>query len=419
MRVSFAVGSLALFLVATGCLDLDTTNGSSTSSGGSSSTSSGGGMAGVIQEWEATEPMGTTGYVLPAWLQIECGTSNRTSQWAADKLVRGFGSNAARPRNVGMGWGLSVESRRRNQIQNSDSWSGSSWTDPVVEPIMPKTLGQLDPAGGMTATQFNSSGKETSAHAAIPMGYASAWLKGAGSDPAGHVVVDNGGLAWTYQAIGTSTIWSRYSVGIGDGSLFLTTAPNNVVGVPEIKVPTVIHAFGAQHETDGNGNTMKYPSSYIPTTDKDVIRDADSLYSKSAQEILPGGYFHVIVRVALNYARDEGFSNFHHLLFINSTNNLRIDLTNKKVTLVGVSNTLSGPTSGALDWDREQEIRIEAQVTPTGRMLSVSGAKAGNFTISDMENKPWPENGTVWILGDTSGSEECADLRYIGFFKPN
>lgn len=419
MKRPLVFGTIGLALAAAGCLDLATANTTAGGAGAGGSGGSGGGSSAVIQEWSATAPQGTLPYTLPDWLRIECPTGNRTSQWGIDTLQRGFGPNAARPRNVGLGWGLSVESRRRNQIKGSDSWNGTTWNESGPALRMKRTEGQTDPAGGSAAVKFDSTGNQRSSRTSVPQGYASAWLMGTGMPPLAHFVIDNGGASWGYHTLNEVIGWRRYSAGIGSGGFLLSTEGNALSGASAITEPTTIHAFGAQHETDGNGSTMKYPSSYIPTADTDVTRDADSLYSDSANELIPGGYFHAIVKFAPNYASNEWFSKTHQILYLNTTNHVRLDLDKGKLVLECAGSILTGPTSGALSWDRETELTVEVKVTPRGRWLSVSGAKGGNFEVSDVEDRAWPSNGRVYILGDTSGAQECADLRYIGFFAPN
>jgi hypothetical protein len=107
------------------------------------------------------------------------------------------------------------------------------------------------------------------------------------------------------------------------------------------------------------------------------------------------------------------------LLFGNTTNNVRIELEKGRVVIECSGNNLIGPQLGTLVWTREQELTVEVHVGKNGRKLSVSGAKEGNFEVSDAEDRPWPTNSDVHILGDPSGAQECADLRYIGFFAPN
>ncbi len=421
MKRALGPCSVLLTLCTAGCLDLET--GGTTSGNSSSSTSggsSGGGMPGVaIQEWTATNPEGTLEYTLPPWLHIESNTADRTSLWGESFMKRPFGVNAARPRNPGNGWGLSVESKRRNHIQASDSWEGPNWIDPAPLSAMTKLLGNPDPSNGNAATRFESGGSQRSAGVSVPLGYASAWFRGNSDDLLMHFVVSTSEMGWRYRTLSGIDNWNRISLGSGSGAFFLDTMGDPKSGAAPITSPTSVYAYAAQHETDGNGGVVKYPSSYIPTTDKSRVREADSLYSDIVAELFPGGYFHVVVKLAPHYASNEGTSLFHHVLFMNTSNQVRFELDNGKVAVEGIGNSLTGPSSGALIWSREQELTLEIKVTPKGRTLSVSGASEGNFTVTDKEDRPWPNNELVHILGDTSGAQEGADLRYIGFFPPN
>jgi len=419
MKRSLVVGSFSLALGVMGCLDLGTTNGPSGGSGGSS----GGGAGSLIQEWQATEPTSDTsvnGYTLPPWLHIECITSERTSQWGPNLIKRPFAADAARPRNVGNGWGLSLESQRKNQILNSDAWDGPTWISSAPVPAMAKTTGNADPSGGNAATKFVAGLAQRSDKATIPIGYASAWFRG--EDPAGtyaHFVVSIGDTGWRFQTLTGISDWSRVSLGTGSGEYFLDTVGNGPSNAPPITASGTIYAHAAQHETDNGNNVVYYPSSYIPNTDKVRLRYADRLYTDSAAELIPSGYFHVVMKVAPNYASGEATENFHYLLYINGTNQLRIELDEGKIALESGGNSLTGPGSGSVVWSRDQEITVEVNVTPKGRTLTVSGATSGNFTVSDAEDRPWPADNRIFILGTSGGAQECADLRYIGFFTPN
>ncbi|HMY16053.1 MAG TPA: hypothetical protein PKA58_06970 [Polyangium sp.] len=414
--------SVLLGSCAVGCLVLESAPGETSSTGSGSSGTSSGGLAGrLIQEWTATAPTEPAlEYVLPSWLHMACNSTNRTSQWGPSLMRRPYGPNAARPRNVGLGWGLSVENRRRNHVHDSDSWDGPSWNDPTPITAMVKTGAQLDPAGTNTATRFMTAPNQRSQIAPVPDGFASGWFKGNASKlPIAYFAVGDPAQIWKFKTIADITEWTRLYAGVGKGGLFIDTAGSDPSGAPSIDGTSELFAFAAQHETDGNGAIALYPSSYIPTDSTDVTRDPDELWSDAGLTLLPNGYFHVVMRVALNYASTEGSSTYHHLLFGNLSNQLRIDLKQNKIVLEGSGSILAGPNSGTLEWIRETELTIEAKVTPTGRYLKVSGAYGGNFEVSDSTDRPWPVLEKFSILGDSSGAQECADLRYIGFYEPN
>lgn len=423
MKRSLVVGSFSLVLCTAGCLDLGTSSGSTSGDSSSGGGGEGGGTGNLIAEWQATEPESLTsvnGYSLPAWLQLDCNTSERTSQWGANVLQRPFAANAARPRNVGTGWGLSLENERRNHILHSDGWDGPAWSTPSPITPMQKMTGATDPSGGNAATKFVPEQAQRSDKTTIPPGYASAWFRG--EDPNGtyaHFVASVGDMGWTYKTLAAISDWNRVSLGTGSGEFFLDTVGNPSSNASPIMQPSAVYAHAAQHETDSTNDPVHYPSSYLPNTDKSRLRDADRLYTSNTNEVLPSGYFHIIVKFAPNYAANEGSEAFHHIFYVNTGNQLRIELEQGKIALESGGKSLTGPGSGSLVWSRDQELLVEVKVTPRGRTLSVSGATAGNFTVSDAENRPWPTDTRLYILGTSGGSQECADLRYIGFFKPN
>lgn len=421
MKQVIGICAVLLGSCTIGCLNLQSAPGTSSSSSGGSSSSSGGIAGEVIQEWAAYEPTSTEfEYTLPSWLHITCNSTNRTSQWGPSILRRPYGPNAARPRNVGLGWGLSVENRRRNHIHDSDSWDGPGWDEPTPITAMSKSLGNPDPAGTNTATKFATAPNQRSQMAPVPDGFASAWFLGnAGSSQIAYFVVAEDAQPWQYKTLADIPEWTRLYAGVGRGNLFIDTVGNNQSGIPPISDSAELFAYAAQLETDGNGSTASYPSSYIPTGSTDVTRDPDELWSDAGLSLLPNGYFHVIMKIAPNYSSFEGSSTSHHLLFANLSNQLRIELAANRIALEGSGSVLSGPNSGTLAWTRETELTIEAKVTPTGRYLKVSGADSGNFEVSDSIDRPWPSDSKFYILGDSSGAQECADLHYIGFKQPN
>lgn len=403
-----------------GCLDLKSPP-VATSGGNSTGSTSGGPIGSVIQEWTADEPgAGVSEYTLPSWLHIQCNSDNRTSQSSPNTLARPYGPNAARPRNVGLGWGLAVESRRRNQAHDSDSWSGTSWQDPAPIAAMTQTLSESDPAGTKMATKFATAPNTRSRTSPVPDGYATSWFRtNPGAIPIAYFIAGDISQPWKGKTIESLPEWTRLDVGVGKGALFIDTAGNGQSDFPPIPGSSEVWAYAAQLETDGSGASVNYPSSYIPTGGNDVARDPDELWSDAGATLLPDGYFHVVMKIAPHYSNVEGSSTYHHLLFANLSNQLRIELKESKIAIECAGSVLSGPNSGTLAWSRETELTIEAKVTPAGRYLKVSGADSGNFEVSDSVDRPWPAENKFYILGDSSGPQEGADLRYIGFKHPN
>ncbi|MDC3959947.1 phage head spike fiber domain-containing protein [Polyangium jinanense] len=392
---------------------------------GAGGTGGAGGGPVVIREWAATQPdLGASTpptYSFPdGWLEIKCDTINRTSQFGPHSIRRPYGANAARPRNVGKGWGLSVESVRTNKLRNSDSWKGTGW-DKNTTYGMGEVSGQSDPANEMQAVLFDSppslSGKQSSYTTTGGTGYSTAWLKGNGMfGPFSRLVVDpDPDKNWPTSAVidvNDGMAWRRYELSNVSGYFRLETRGDSDGDPFPILADKSVFAYGAQHELN-----VKYPSSYIPTLEAERTREADILRTSFAASLLPGGSFHVILKIAPNYASTENVSDEHHLLYMSNRFGLWLDLKNSKVVLESDDNQLAGPTG--VTWSRDQELVVEAKVTSAGRFLSLKNASGGNFEVSDVVATPWPTNLPIYILSRDTGAQECADLRSVAFYQPN
>lgn len=385
----------------------------------------GGGSTGVIREWTAGVPgVGTPPvYTFPdGWLEISCPTADRTSQVSASTLYRGYGANAARPRNVVGKWGLSVESTRKNKILNSDSWSaiGMGWNQPGG--VMNAVQGKSDPAGGTVATQFDSSGGQTSYTVnGLTKGYASAWLKGAvGVSPYSYFAIGPAGTGWSYVTVNTTT-WKRYDVANAEGYFRLETTADSDGDPLAIMGNTSTVAFGAQYESLVPDAFAHYPSSYIPNTAMARTREADKLFSNFYGEIFAaGGYLNMVLKFAPNYATGEEAGD-HDIFFIDAANRIYFDSSKAQFVLKTNNTPLAAPVAGMVSWKREQELTITVKTSAAGREFSLSGADGGNFSkVADpgATDAPVPTNKPIYILSKDTGATECADLRYIGFFKP-
>lgn len=431
-------------LAATGCLELQTTPGTGGAGGASSASSSssgGGGEAGstssagsggaggmggaggggpiAFKEWNAATAAQTGQppvYDLGGWLSIECPTSDRTSQSSVSSLVTGYGPNAARPRDAGKGLGLSIESKRTNKISYSDAWGAG--TSPVDDPdpgwvkSSMSSTAALGPAALSMAAVFNSDGSQQSSYVSgLPVGFASAWLKGAGTGvPFARFVVDpDADSKWDKLVDVTETGWRRYGIAGASGYCRLETRGDGD-GVPvAITEPTTITAYGAQLEAG-----VAYPSSYIPTQNFGRTREADKLYVNAPAVVAPSGYFHVKIRFAPNYASGETTASEHDLLYIDASNRLYLRFLDGKIVLrLGGQDLESLPTT----WQREQEITVEAIHSPTERRLRVTGVSPSD--LADVPGEPIPLAKPFYILGNDTGPQECADLRYLGFFPPD
>jgi hypothetical protein len=269
----------------------------------------------------------------------------------------------------------------------------------------------LGPAVGSFAAFFDSAGMQQSYYVSgLPKGFASAWLKGAGNAmPYARFVVDpDADKNWDNPVDVTETGWGRYGVADGSGYFRLETRGDTDGSPLAITEPSSVTAYGAQLEPG-----MNYPSSYIPTQNGERTREADKLYvnSANAAAVAPGGFFHVKLAFAPNYATGENKAAGHDLLWFDSANRVYLRFSDNKIVLrIDGKEIASAP----LAWAREDKITVEAVHSPSGRRLTVSGAD-----VTGAPSVAIPSLTVIHVLGDNNGAQECADLRYIGFFPPN
>jgi hypothetical protein len=366
-------------------------------------------------------------YTLPSWLLFSSPSSGKTSQTSASTLRTGFGPDVPRARNVtGMpnDWGLSIESARRNLVRFSDSWANGMtqyWQYLTGNGDMAYMTMQVDPAGGMAATLFQSTGDQASAYVTVTGRTASGWFRGQGmpGDPA----PTGGDLSFAhfrhvdapmkaYTEV-TSTEWTRYSITNAmneNGSIVLETR-DRPQGAGVISTPTEILAYGAQVEPDG-----AYPSSYIPTANADGDRQAEKLWSPMASALVQDGFFRITIRFAPNYASGEQAGDHDLIVFKDKNNRLFVRAMDNAIVLrVDNSQEIA---SDPLTWDREQPLTVVAVNSGAELSLSVMGATSGDGAKTMGAGIPMQLDASLHILSDTAGATECADLRYISFGPP-
>jgi hypothetical protein len=362
--------------------------------------------------------------MLSSWLVFESPSPDKTSQTSPATLKTGFGMNAPRARNVTgkpTDWGLSIESERINEVKYSDSWSEApEWAQLPSPSTMAIAPVQPDPAGGMTATLFTSTGNQASPYFVATGRAVSGWFRGNGSPgdpgvPGGPTSyahfrhVDAAGAA--FREVNSAT-WTRYSfTNIMDSTDAVTLETRDrPTGSGSITTPTEIFAYGAQIERGA-----AYPSSYIRNTDNQMTRKAEKLWSPVAKALLQGGFFRIELRFAPNYASGEQAGD-HDLLFFKDENN-RVYLRaadNAVVMRIG-SQVMA---SGSLEWSREQQLSIVVVNSPAERSVSVTGATNGNGITNETTGAPVPLAAELYILSNVTGAQECADLRYISLAPP-
>jgi hypothetical protein len=391
--------------------------------GSPSSSSAGNGGGGMVYSWDAQTGMNSDGtYTLPSWLLFSSPSANKTSQTSASTIRIGFGPNAARARNVtGMqtDWGLSIESERKNVVRYSDSWNDMWIYLTGMNAMMPTPM-QVDPSGGMKATLFQSSGDQASAYLTVTGRVVSAWLRGEGSP--GDPEPIGGDLSFAHfrhvDAPGApfvevnSTTWTRYSFTNAmneNGSIVLETR-DRPSGAGRILGPTQTVAYAGQVEPNA-----AYPSSYIPTTDADVTRAAEKLWSPMPAALVQDGFFRINLRFAPNYASGEQAGDHELLVFKGNNDRLFVRAMDNAIVLRVDGLEI---TSDPLEWSREQPITVVAVNSTTELSLGVMGATTGDGAKTQGVGKPMQLDPELYILSNSNGTTECADLRFISFSQP-
>lgn len=351
---------------------------------------------------------GSGAFTLPSWLAITCATTGRTTQTSATTLIKGLGANVARARNVGSGWGLSVESARTNLCTNSEALG--SW-NALNGATITNVDGQTDPSGTSTADKLNWTSAGQSLIYSGPTiainnaGVASAWVL---ADTA--TTIDqydgNAGLVGQNFAISAST-WRR---AILSNPAVHAAATNYCYGRNSTATAGAAWLWGAQLEQGA-----LYPGSYIPATASSVLRAADVL-TATTSAISTNGFFAVDFTFAPNYTQTE-FTNDHNLVYFGANDRVYLKQSDKTLRL-----RLGGVdiASTALTFAREDAIRVQATHSQTrGRRLVVSKNgvpvyDSGTQSVGSAISLP----GSVGILCDGTAALECADLRSIAVLRP-
>ncbi|MRG94167.1 phage head spike fiber domain-containing protein [Polyangium spumosum] len=352
--------------------------------------------------WEATDPGPEMMYTTPEWLEYFNRTeAPRTSQVGPGTLRLGYLKGEARPRNVGMGWGLVMETERTNLNPYSD-WGGAGWQTLPMSPMIVEP-GAPDPAGGAGGVRLRSEGSQIAPFIVVEGGQvASAWVMGTGGE-APYAYFGYGDSSFVSVDAGA---WERYDVkraASDQGNLYIVT--DSIGDAPAIMGPTEFVVFGAQVEVG------TYPSSFIPTNGAPVNRDADRL-NVDLEDFAPSGYFDVTIRYAPHYASSEQ-TVVHDLVAVEDDNVFLRMNPGGTLTLLEVGSTDSLVIEG-LEWSREQALEVRARYLPNGREISIKGATKGDGSVRKIGPvSPIGEDSRAWLLGDNDGPQESVDLRYL------
>ncbi|MDI1447390.1 hypothetical protein [Polyangium sp. 6x1] len=356
--------------------------------------------------WEATEPGPEMVYTMPDWLYYMNRTDTpRTSQIGPNALRMGYQKNEPRPRNVGTGWGLAMETERTN-LNPRSQWGGVGWQAPL-EQGMGTMQGGFDPAGGMEGTLLINQGNQLSPFAPVEGSIASAWIQ----------AVDGEAPPFAYFAYGNSFttidadkgVWKRLEVTKPAGDAGVLRIQSQAIGdAPAIVSPSTLLAFGAQVEVG------TYPSSFLPTTGAPALREADLLHV-DMETLAPSGYFDVTIRYAPHYAQREQVVD-QDLVALEDDSiffRMKAGAMGGTLTLLKVGSPDNLRIEG-LDWSRDQELEVRVQYLPNRRLLSIKGATKGDATVSKLGPvEPVGKDSTAWLLGDNDGPQESVDLRYL------
>jgi hypothetical protein len=365
------------------------------------------GGGGPLLEWTATDPKddGTDdgAYTLPAGLSFKSDNDNRTVQNSASTIRTGFAKHAARGRNVGTGWGLSIESARTNQLKSSNDVKGAGWTASGFT----VTSGVADPANGTTAQSIQSTGgtyvQQVTIATAPNFEYQQAvWARQNQGGGDGKIQFAGGLSYWTQTP---ETSWKRFTQ-TDKSSGYAVIALNPKAGADK---PIELAFWQVE--------LGKYPSSYIPTSAAAVTRSAELLSATDVSKVVPQGRFKAKLIVRPNYASGEEQGD-HDILFINASNRAFLRAVDHKLVLnIGAANV----ATQTLAWDRDAALTIDVESTSAGMLVAVAGAKSGNGMATAGAAAAIDTSGvtTIPILGNASGSQECADLVYLAFFPAN
>jgi hypothetical protein len=381
----------------------------------------GAGGAGTLL-WQAVAPAADGTLTLPSWLTLESPGAGRTSQTGPSTMQSGFATNAARARSVdGMTWGLSLENAQTNQCFPSaaPATGGGVWFPGQVT----NTVNFADgPDSAMTATEVQMTPGQYGSYTdyiAVETGSWtwSMWVKRTDNDPSysqcAYLLQGNTQSPDFSVTTSTATVWTRLV-----STQMLTTqhfatgfdARGGTINPGYDGMPVDVLAQFCQLEQG------LYPSSAIVTTALDGAgtRQADSLASTDVGTILHDGFFNVEIHLAPNYALTEIGPNGHNLLYFDLDDRLVVSGTSSAISLILGGTTVLSVSQ--LAWARNAEVIVKAQNGPGGASLSVTGDVTGaNSTTSAGLKALSPIPPAIYILGSPTGSEECADLRYLQF----
>jgi hypothetical protein len=355
------------------------------------------------EAWYATTPQSDGTFALAPWMLISCVTPSRTIQTSAQTIRGLFGSHAPRARNVGTGWGLSVE-EARTILGPTGAVFG-----PGVTAVGAPTI--VDPAGTYMAAQIDYDGSDAPGSDHIAATYVtpsvlneryvtSAWER----TPSQPFVIQ-GQLEPSAPLLATERApWALFTTGaVGDGATPLVA---HLASPPATNLPFTLYSAFSQVEQGG-----VFPTSFLATGAG--VRDADILRIDPTLALV-NGFYDLSLLLAPNWGSLEkpGQS---VLYYFDVANFVYYDAADQMMYLRSNGGNFG---VGPLVWSRNQEIRVSVRATANGRRVSVEGATSGNGeVVIPAAAIPIAVPGGAFCLGDGTVSIS-ADLRAIEFFQP-
>lgn len=340
----------------------------------------------------------------PGFMSISCATTGRTTQNSATTILTGFGANAARGRNVGSGWGLSIEKPATNLSRQSNALGTSPWSssggavvnaDVAVGPDGTSTADEVDISAGTGRFQ-TPLGNDGSVTTKI-----SIW--GKQSNGANTHILEGAQDASGAASMVLTTSWQRFETTLNAAAF----NGHFIINSSGTKKGLYAHA---QNETG------KYPTSVFTTTTVELTRAADVVTVPTPYSVAPRGFFSVDMTIAPNFANTEQAADLNLLYF---GANDRVYLRQSDGTIVSRIGS-NNVASSAFTWSREDAIRIVVRHLPnTGRLVRVykNGVQQGS-DATGTATTAIALPSTLGILGDTSTTAEAADLRIFEAFRP-
>lgn len=347
-------------------------------------------------------------YALPSWLAYASPTPGRTSQVGPSTVQTGYPPDVPRARNVGVGWGLSLEPRRTNLVPTQDfrAWLDGGAT--VAEATGPDGMPCACELADDDAQQKTFVYTMVDGYAVGQPHTLSAFtqLLPPAPPPEGMALVNpNQGGPPPIQLYLVDEDWTRRD------STGAAVVPSSPLAIDPRLVPPsdtgAVRVWGLQMEAG------EYPTSVIPTDGAPATREADSLWSPAVAEIAPGGWFHASIVLAPSYAWGEAAGR-HDLLYFDADHRVSLE-PNGVVSLVIAGDALA---TKQLTWVRNQVIAIDVRSTPDARSISVAVQGGTADAVSAPPASALPAVEKLFLLGDAGGAQEAADLRSLAFLPP-